>query len=53
MMIRSLYTAFTLQCLLVNAVVVDNLYLQLKVVRGASFSQALRLQVHMMDDLRE
>lgn len=37
----------------VNTVVVDDLYLQLKVVRGASLSQALRLQVHMMDDLKE
>lgn len=42
-----------LQYLLVNAVVVDDLYLQLKVVRGASLRQALRLQVHMMDNLKE
>lgn len=42
-----------LQCLLVDAVVVDDLYLQLQVVRRASFSQTLRLQVNMVDNLKE
>ncbi len=41
-----------LQDVLVNAVVVDDLYLQLKVVR-ASLSQALGLQVHMVDNLKQ
>ena len=39
--------------LLVDAVVVDDLYLQLKVVGGAPLRQALGLQIHMMDNLKK
>lgn len=38
---------------LVNAVVIYDSNLQLEVIRRASFRQALRLQVHMMDNLKE
>lgn len=42
-----------LQHSLVNTVVIDDLNLQLKVVRRASLGQTLGLQVDMMDNLKE